>query len=144
MKQALEALEDVQEMMNTSQWFNDRVTALRQAIEQAEKQQVELDRMHEVYYELVEALHQINSIFNYRHRHRVYFVRRLALAMGINQAVYSYGDRMNAQPKALRMAAVLEAFQAQWDKEHTEELIRLRQTESGVGGGVGRIGRGVL
>ena len=35
---------------------------------------------------------------------------------------------MNAQPKALRMAAVLEAFQAQWDKEHTEELIRLRQT----------------
>lgn len=38
-KQALEASEDVQEMMNTSQWFNDRVTALRQAIEQAETAQ---------------------------------------------------------------------------------------------------------
>ena len=38
-KQALDAMEDVQEMMNTSQWFNDRVTALRQAIEQAETAQ---------------------------------------------------------------------------------------------------------
>jgi uncharacterized UPF0160 family protein len=38
-KQALDAMEDVQEMMNTSEWFNDRVTALRQAIEQAEKQE---------------------------------------------------------------------------------------------------------
>ena len=37
-KQALDAMEDVQEMMNTSEWFNDRVKALRQAIEQAEKQ----------------------------------------------------------------------------------------------------------
>ena len=38
-KQALDAMEDVQEMMNTSEWFNDRVKALRQAIEQAEKQE---------------------------------------------------------------------------------------------------------
>ena len=36
LKQALEALEEVQEWMNTSDWFNDRVTSLRQAIAEAE------------------------------------------------------------------------------------------------------------
>ena len=39
MKQALEALEEVQGHMNTSDWFNERVDALRAAIEQAEKQE---------------------------------------------------------------------------------------------------------
>ncbi|MEN9885630.1 MAG: hypothetical protein RL758_208 [Pseudomonadota bacterium] len=39
MKQALEALEEVQGHMNTSDWFNERVDALRTAIEQAEKQE---------------------------------------------------------------------------------------------------------
>jgi hypothetical protein len=39
---------------------------------------------------------------------------------------------MDKQIEALRMAAVLEAFQAQWDKEHTEELILLRQTNQAL------------
>ncbi len=39
MKQALEALEEVQGHMNTSDWFNERVNTLRTAIEQAEKQE---------------------------------------------------------------------------------------------------------
>jgi hypothetical protein len=39
MKQALEALEEVQGHMNTSDWFNERVDTLRTAIEQAEKQE---------------------------------------------------------------------------------------------------------
>jgi hypothetical protein len=40
MKMALEALEDVQEAYgNHSKWFKDRVDALRQAIEQEEKQE---------------------------------------------------------------------------------------------------------
>ena len=34
LKMALEALEDVQEMMNTSDWFNERVQAVRQALDQ--------------------------------------------------------------------------------------------------------------
>ena len=34
MKQALEALEDVQDMMTTSDWFNERVQAVRQALDQ--------------------------------------------------------------------------------------------------------------
>lgn len=39
MKQALEALEEVQGHMNTSDWFNERVDALRTAIAEAEKQE---------------------------------------------------------------------------------------------------------
>ena len=39
MKQALEALEEVQGHMNTSDWFNERVDTLRTTIEQAEKQE---------------------------------------------------------------------------------------------------------
>jgi hypothetical protein len=39
MKQALEALEEVQEFMNTSDWFNDKVTSLRQAIAELESQE---------------------------------------------------------------------------------------------------------
>lgn len=34
LKMALEALEDVQEMMTTSDWFNERVQAVRQALDQ--------------------------------------------------------------------------------------------------------------
>jgi len=34
LKMALEALEDVQDMMTTSDWFNERVQAVRQALEQ--------------------------------------------------------------------------------------------------------------
>ena len=41
MKQALEALEEVQGHMNTSDWFNERADALRTAIEAAEKQEPE-------------------------------------------------------------------------------------------------------
>jgi len=39
LKQALDALEEVQEFMNTSDWFNDKVTSLRQAIAQLERQE---------------------------------------------------------------------------------------------------------
>ena len=39
LKQALEALEEVQKFMNTSDWFNDRVTSLRQAIAELESQE---------------------------------------------------------------------------------------------------------
>ena len=39
LKQALEALEEVQKFMNTSDWFNDRVTSLRQAITELESQE---------------------------------------------------------------------------------------------------------
>ena len=39
MKQALEALEEVQRYDKTSEWFEKKVSALRQAIEQAEKQE---------------------------------------------------------------------------------------------------------
>ena len=35
LKMALEALEDVQDMMTTSDWFNDRVQAVRQALDQS-------------------------------------------------------------------------------------------------------------
>jgi hypothetical protein len=35
LKIALEALEDVQDMMTTSDWFNDRVQAVRQALDQS-------------------------------------------------------------------------------------------------------------
>ena len=37
MKHALKALEEVQEFMNTSDWFNEKVTSLRQAIADHEK-----------------------------------------------------------------------------------------------------------
>jgi len=37
MKLALEALEDVQEMMTTSDWFNERVQAVRQALAEPEQ-----------------------------------------------------------------------------------------------------------
>lgn len=37
---ALEALEDVQDMMTTSDWFNERVQAVRQALEQPEQEPV--------------------------------------------------------------------------------------------------------
>ena len=37
LKMALEALEDVQDMMTTSDWFNDRVQAVRQALAEPPK-----------------------------------------------------------------------------------------------------------
>ncbi len=40
MKLALDALVDVQEMMTTSDWFNERVQAVRQALEQPEQKPV--------------------------------------------------------------------------------------------------------
>jgi hypothetical protein len=39
MKQALEALEEVQKYDKTSEWFEKKVSALRQAIAEAEKQE---------------------------------------------------------------------------------------------------------
>jgi len=115
MKHALDALESAADNECHFGAYKNAANRLRQAIEQADSQQVELDRMHEVYYELVEALHQINSIFNYRHRHRVYFVRRLALAMGINQALYSHGDGMSTKP-----VAWLDSDGFPWSKEGIE------------------------
>ena len=37
LKMALEALEDVQDMMTTSDWFNERVQAVRQALAEPPK-----------------------------------------------------------------------------------------------------------
>jgi hypothetical protein len=49
MKQALEALEEVQKYDKTSEWFDKKVSALRQAIAEAEKQEpVEFPVVHEV------------------------------------------------------------------------------------------------
>lgn len=38
MQQALEALEEVQELMNTSEWLNSKVAALRERLEQPEQE----------------------------------------------------------------------------------------------------------